>query len=171
MEPIGDQISRLHAWKVKNAGASEDMCFQLSIVELDSYDEEGVPLTSVVLRHLDGYTPAKFKKLGKNENAAITILSEHGGSMLVGDLRKAIREHIKSQATKRGKPEPKYDTLKKTSRRVLASLLDKSLVIESDDGKTVNLPNRGHGGHMGDMSPNVPRTHGGHGGHTPIGMS
>lgn len=82
MEVISDTTRRLHAHKIKDAEAPEDIFFALNIVHLGEFDDEGNEIKSVTIRNVSASdpesTPAvnKSVKTGKTEKAMLLILEE-----------------------------------------------------------------------------------------------
>lgn len=126
MEKLDEKLSKLVARKLKDAATPEDIIFQLAVVELGGLDEDGNPVTSVVLRHLRDFQ-APPSPLTGYEKIAYDILAEHD-VMLIGEWRKTFFDAVKST-----KPDMVYNTLKQAWSRVHSALLRKSLVFEVEN--------------------------------------
>ena len=123
LEKLDNKLSKLVVRKMKDAESPEAMIFQLTVVELGGLDEDGNPITSVVLRHLRDFQspPAPLKGY---EAIAYNLLAK-AGRLLIGDWRKAFFEAL--QATK---PDLGQNTLKSAWLRAKAALVEKRLVFE-----------------------------------------
>lgn len=74
-----DKVIRFEATKMKDAGFPDPLAFRMEVVELDGeLDDEGQPVTSVVLRNVAHVPPAKGGKVGRgrNQTLALSILAD-----------------------------------------------------------------------------------------------
>lgn len=74
IEIVGEKMRRLCALKLKDAETPADMFFTLALVELGQNDDEGIPVTSVVLRQLTDYAPQQQDSSRKDARIALTAL-------------------------------------------------------------------------------------------------
>ncbi|TXH66864.1 MAG: AAA family ATPase [Lysobacteraceae bacterium] len=90
-----DKTITMQATKMKDAGFPEPVAFRMRVVEIDGeLDEEGEPVTSVVLEGAEHVPPVKGGRVarGRNQTLALSVLRE-------------LTEEVRRRALADGRPE------------------------------------------------------------------
>lgn len=83
-------VVRVEATKMKDAGQPDPVAFSMEVVTLDGeHDDEGQPITSVVLRCVSYVAPTRAGKVGrgKNQTLALSVLAD-----LIAEHRASLAE-------------------------------------------------------------------------------
>jgi len=148
MEVLGDKRSKLVARKIKDAETPDAMVFQLATVEIGGYDDDGKPITSVTLRHVQDHQAAN-QPVGKHEKAAYAILQQLTEAVQDDDVpvhqpvpvtewRAAFYEDLRETT-----PGVETNTCKITWNRTRKGLIHKGLVAINGTLATIALSGTG----------------------------
>jgi hypothetical protein len=94
-----DKTITMQATKMKDAGFPEPVAFRMRVVEIDGeFDEEGEPVTSVVLEGAEHVPPVKGGKVGrgKNQTRALAMLRD-----IIDEHRRRVSDSGRDPGTAR----------------------------------------------------------------------
>lgn len=132
LEKISDGLIKLTNTKMKDAEPPEPLTFEMTPVDLVWCDDEGVPLSSIVLTLTDDTSHSESKGLGKKQQAMLDLLrsmhQEMRGSLPAGVEDSTVievrqwKEHAEHMSVLSGK------YVRQDFQKIKSSLLSRGLI-------------------------------------------